>query len=381
MKNNTKKSIFILALLSCFVFGASAQAEELQTVAKQAILFDAETGMVLFEKNADERMPTSSMSKVLTGIVVFDALKDGRVKLDDTFQVSEKAWRMEGSKMFIKVGTDVKVEDLIRGVVVQSGNDATVALAEGVGGSEADFATMLNKKAEEIGMTNSHFVNASGWPDPNHYSTARDLFKMAKYLIDTYPEYYHYYSEKEFTYNDIKQGNRNPLLYKNIGADGIKTGHTEDAGYGLVASADRNGRRLFLVVNGLDSMNTRASESERLITWGYNQFKNVRLFTAGDVVDEANVWLGVNQKVPLVVAEDMVMSIPVTQSKKIEAKLIYQNPIPAPIFKGDKVGTVEVTLADDTKIIKDVFAGADSAQKGFFSRTMDKIKYTALGHN
>lgn len=381
MKYKNTKFIFTLALIAGMTFGvmtSQAFAQMIETPAKQAILFDAETGMVLFEKNADERMPTSSMSKVLTGIVVFDALQDDRLKLEDTLRVSEKAWRMQGSKMFVKVGSDVKVEDLIRGVVVQSGNDATVVLAEGLAGSEDDFATMLNKKAEEIGMTDSHFTNASGWPDPNHYSTARDLLKMSQYLVEQYPEYYHYYNEKSFTYNNIKQDNRNPLLYKNLGADGIKTGHTEAAGYGLLASAERNGRRLFLVVNGLESMPMRSSESERLITWGFNQFKNIRLFKSGDVLDEAKVWLGQSSTVPLVVGEDAIMSIPVTNRDKMQAKLVYQSPLPAPIKKGDKVGTVEVQISDDVRIVKDVFAGADVAQKGVFGKAFDKIKYSIM---
>lgn len=243
----------ILAVMMAMLAAYPAKAEPMTTIATQAIIVDASTGTILLDKGANDRMPTSSMSKTMTIYMVFDALKEGRLKLDDEFLVSEKAWRMEGSEMFIKVGDKVKIEDLIRGVVVQSGNDAAVALAEGLAGSEEAFAEAMNARAKDLGMTGSHFVNASGWPHPDHYSTPRDLALLAYRIIHDFPEYYHYFSEKEFTYNNIRQQNRDPLLGKLPGADGLKTGHTEVAGYGLIGSAKRGDRRLILVVNGLKS--------------------------------------------------------------------------------------------------------------------------------
>jgi serine-type D-Ala-D-Ala carboxypeptidase (penicillin-binding protein 5/6) len=244
----------ILFALLLFAAPAMAQVAPMETVAREAYIIDAETGQVLFEKNADQKMPTSSMSKTMTMYMVFEALKNGKLTLDQELPVSETAWRMQGSKMFVPLGQMVKVEDLIRGVIVQSGNDATIVLAEGLAGSEGEFAAAMNRKAKELGMINSNFMNASGWPDENHYSTCHDLAILAIALIRDFPDYYKYYAEKEFTYNNIKQGNRNPLLYKNIGADGIKTGHTESAGYGLMASGVRDGRRVVMVLNGMASM-------------------------------------------------------------------------------------------------------------------------------
>ncbi len=255
----------VLMLLSSVVMAQELQQPE--TEAKQAIIIDYDTNTVLYEKNADEKMPTSSMSKVLTTIVVYDAIRDGKLKMDQDLPVSERAWKMGGSRMFLDINTTAKVEDLIKGVVIQSGNDACVVLAEGVAGTEENFSDLLNRKAADIGMKNSHFMNSNGWPDPNHYSTARDLALMGMYLIKNYPEDYKYYSEIDFTYNNIKQGNRNPLLYKSIGADGIKTGHTEDGGYGLIGSAVANGRRIVMVINGTSSMQARADESEKLMKW------------------------------------------------------------------------------------------------------------------
>ena len=262
----------VLALVAFGVL-ASQPARAYETSAGQAILVDANTGTVLFEKNADEITFPSSMTKLMTIYLVFAHLADGSLHLDDELPVSEKAWRMQGSKMFVEVGTSVRVEDLLRGVVVQSGNDATVVLAEGLAGSEEAFAVEMTEMAQELGMTNSVFRNASGWPDPDHVSSARDLAILAQRTIEDFPQYYHYYAEEVFVWHDIEQHNRNPLLYNTPGADGLKTGHTEAAGYGLTASAERDGRRLILVVNGLASTQERASEGQRLIEYGFREFE------------------------------------------------------------------------------------------------------------
>ena len=235
-----------MAAMAVSGFAVPAGAATIETIARQAILVDAITNTVLFEKNADQHMPTSSMSKVMTAYMVFEALRDKRLNLEDTLPVSEHAWRTQGSKMFVELGNRIKVEDLIRGMIIQSGNDASIVLAEALGGSEEAFAKKMTERAHQLGMKDSNFVNATGWPDDNHYSTCRDLSTLARALILTFPEYYHYDAERDFTYHGIKQGNRNPLLYRNMGVDGLKTGHTDIAGYGLIASAQRDGRRLIL---------------------------------------------------------------------------------------------------------------------------------------
>lgn len=369
----------ILALLLC-VITIPAFASDLETSAKQAIVMDYDTGMVLYEKNADEQMPTSSMSKVMTIYMVFDALKKGAIKLDDTFSVSEQAWRMQGSKMFVDVNSQVSVEDLIRGVVIQSGNDATIVLAEGLSGSEISFANAMTKRAHELGMKNTNFVNASGWPDPQHYSTARDLAVLGKALIRDFPEYYHYYSEKEFTYNDIKQGNRNPLLYRNIGADGIKTGHTELAGYGLIGSAKVDDRRVIVVINGTDSMQARADESAKLLEWGLRSFENKTLLTADTVVGEADVVFGKSETVPLAVTQDIKLTLPKLAGADLKMEVVYNGPIKAPIAKGDEIGKLLVHMPKSDVVNEyPLVAAQDVTKLGFFSQTLAKAKQVLAG--
>lgn len=261
--------------------GPVAHAASIETIAKQAILVDITSNTVLFEKSPDQRMAPSSMSKIMTMYMVFDAIKEGRLTLESTLPVSERAWRMQGSKMFVELHNNIKVDDLIKGVIVQSGNDACIVFAEGLAGSESAFAERMNKRARELGLKDTNLTNATGWPDPNHYMTARDLAILAEHLIKDFPEYYHYYSIREFKYHGINQGNRNPLLYRGMDVDGMKTGHTEAGGYGLTASAEREGRRLILVVNGLPNMQARADESARLIEWGFREFATYALFKIG----------------------------------------------------------------------------------------------------
>ena len=270
--------------------------------------------------------------------------------------------------MFVEVGTEVRVEDLIRGIVVQSGNDASIVVAEALGGSEEGFAQAMTERARELGLTNSRFTNATGWPDPNHYSTARDLAVLSQRLITDFPQYYHYFSETEFTFSEIKQGNRNPLLYRNIGADGLKTGHTEDAGYGLAASAMQDERRLVLVVNGLGSVNARAEESARLIAWGFREFDNVALFESGETVETAAVWLGQAETVPLVLQDDLTVTLRRSLRRDLSVVARVQEPLQAPITAGDTVGALIVTAPGSPAIELPLLAGADVAEKGFFAR-------------
>ena len=366
-------------VVAAVVIVAAPSADAIETSAREAILIDANTGAVLFAKNPDQRMTPSSMTKMLTVAVLFQHLKDGQISLEDTLPVSEKAWRKQGSKMFVAVNSRVKVEDLIQGIVVQSGNDACIVVAEGLAGSEDAFAELLNREAQKIGMTSSHFVNASGWPAPDHYSTARDLSKLAKYTIENFPQFYHYYSEKTFTYNGIKQGNRNPLLYKDIGADGLKTGHTEAGGYGLTASAVRDGRRLILVLNGLPSVKARAQESERLMDYGFREFKNYALFKSGDKVSDAKVWMGVGPSVPLIIKKDVTVTLPRKSRRDLKVSVHYNGPIPAPVAKGAELAKLRIEAPDIDPIEIPLYAGADVTRLGMFSRLGAALKYILWG--
>jgi serine-type D-Ala-D-Ala carboxypeptidase (penicillin-binding protein 5/6) len=359
--------------------GGAAQAGSMDTIARQAVLIDMTTQTVLFEKNADERMPPSSMSKIMTAYMVFSALKEGRVKLEDGMPVSQRAWKMGGSKMYVELDNSVKIDDLIKGVIVQSGNDACIVLAEGLAGSEEEFARRATAKAKELGLTGTNLVNATGWPDPQHYMTARDLAKLAQRLITDFPEYYHYYSIREFTYHKIKQGNRNPLLYRNIGADGLKTGHTDAAGYGLTASAERDGRRLVLVVNGLPNMQARADESARLIEWGFREFQNYALFKRGDVVDEARVWLGQIPTVPVTVAKDLKVTMTPSERDGMKVTLVTPTAVAAPIKAGDPVGKLVITGPGFSAKEVPVVAAADVERKGVFGRAVAAARYFVFG--
>jgi D-alanyl-D-alanine carboxypeptidase (penicillin-binding protein 5/6) len=351
----------------------------IDTAARNAFIIDYRTGAVLLDKASDERMPPASMSKIMTAYVVFTYLKEGKARLDDELPVSERAWRMGGSKMFVALGSRVKIEDLIRGMVVQSGNDACIVLAEGLAGSEEAFAEVMNKKAKEIGLTGSNFTNSTGWPDPNHYTTARDLATLSKRIITDFPEYYHYDAEKEFTYNGIKQGNRNPLLYKDIGADGLKTGHTDEAGYCLTASVMRENRRIIMVVTGFKSMKERSQESERLIEWAYREFGSYTLFKAGETVEEADVWLGANAKVPLTTVHDAVFSVPRRFRKDMKVTVVYDKPVPAPIEKGRRLGKLVVSVPEMQPQEYELVAAQPVERLGALGRVGAAVSYMLFG--
>ena len=338
------------------------------TPAKQVLIIDADTDAVLLEKSADDRMAPSSMSKLMTLYVVFDLLKQGRLQLAQQLPVSEKAWRMGGSRMFLQIGTSVSVENLIQGVIVHSGNDACVVLAEGVAGSEPQFADLLNQKGRAIGLTGSNFRNATGWPDPEHRMTSRDLARLAKRIIADFPEDYRYFAERTFRWNEITQDNRNPLLGRFAGADGLKTGHTEEAGFGLTASAKRGDRRLILVVNGLTSMRQRVEESERLLEWGFREFENVVLFRAAEVIEEVPVYLGQRATVPLVGGRDMVVTLPRQWRQRLQARLRYDAPIQAPVLKGRELGRLEVSGQGVPPLSLPLLAGADVDRLGLLPR-------------
>jgi D-alanyl-D-alanine carboxypeptidase (penicillin-binding protein 5/6) len=330
----------------------------IDTLARHAMIYEVDTSTVLFDKHAEERMPPASMSKIMTAYIVFGMLKEGRASLGDELPVSERAWRLGGSKMFVGIGARIKIEDLVKGMLIQSGNDACVVLAEGLAGSEEAFVDKMNQKAPELGLKDSHFVNTTGLPDPNEWMTARDLVTLSTRIIKDFPEYYHYFSEKEFNFNNIDQGNRNPLLYKNIGADGLKTGHTDEAGYSLTASVVRGDRRIIVVISGLSTMKDRGAESERLIEWAFREYSNYKLFNAGDKIDDAEVWLGAEPKVGMTVGGDLTVTLPRRSRRDMKVSISYDKPVPAPVNKGDQIGKIVVTAPDVERVERPLFAAA-----------------------
>jgi D-alanyl-D-alanine carboxypeptidase (penicillin-binding protein 5/6) len=350
----------------------------IDTAAKYAIVVDYNTGATLLDKDADVQQPPSSMTKLMTAYLVYGMLKIGRLKLDQELPVSDKAWRMQGSKMFVPQGGSVKVEDLIRGMIIQSGNDACIVLAEAIAGSEEQFADLMNAKAAELGLTNTHFANCTGWPDATQHMSCRDIATLAAHIIRDFPEYYHYDRETTFKYNGIEQQNRNSLVQKGL-ADGLKTGHTEAGGYGLVGSADRGGRRVILVVNGLTSMHQRAEESERLLEWSFREFDDVTLFTAGDTVEEVKVWLGTSPTVPLVGGRDLVITMPKQWRNTAKIEVQYNAPIAAPVSRGDTLGKLVVSGNGVPNMQVPLLAGADVPRKGLPGRAVAVLGHYVLG--
>jgi len=376
MLKNTLNSLILSISLIFFTFNSNA----IESIAKTALLIDLSTGEVLLDKNSEERTYPSSMTKIMTALMAFEKIKDGTLSMDQEFLISKKAWKMGGSKMFIEVDKKVKVSDLLLGVVVQSGNDASIAIAEGISGSEETFAIEMNNLAKRIGLTNTNFVNSSGWPNDNHYTTAKDLAKIAEYTLNEHPELYEMYAITEFTYSGIKQDNRNPLLYSFDGADGFKTGHTQAAGYGLVGSAKRGDRRLLLVLNGLETSRSRAQESLRLMDWGFNNFQLVDFYKQGEIVMEASTWLGKQEKVKLSSQQDISISIPKTHLSDMKVEVLVEEPIPTPISINDQVGLVQISYADK-KLQYPLLASENIEQKGFFSRITSALYYLVLGSN
>ena len=361
-----QSAIAVLVLLT-------APAHAIEIDAREYVLYDFSTWTVLEEHNGTESMPPSSMSKLMTAYMVFEAIHSGALSLDDEFMVSENAWKKGGaasggSTMFLEPNTMVRVEDLLRGIIIQSGNDACIVVAENMAGSEEAFAMEMTERARELGLTGSNFMNATGLPDPNHYMTAEDLAVLARRIISDFPEYYSLYEETEFTYNEIKQFNRNPLLYRPGGADGLKTGHTDAAGYGLTASALRDGRRLVLVANGMKSTQARAEETAKLMDWGFRNFTNKDLFRAGEMVSDAEVWLGIDETIPLIIEEDVTVTIPRQAWRTLEVKAVYEGPIAAPVEQGATVAKLVVSGEEMEPLEYDLVAGASVAQLGFTRR-------------
>lgn len=362
---------------------APAHAVEITSSAAYAYVTDFGSGKVLMEESPDAPMKPASMAKIMTVYIAFQRIADGSLTLDDTFLISEKAWQKGGSKTFVEVGKQVSVKDLLYGVIVQSGNDAAIAIAEGISGTEDGFAEEMNYVARALGMNNTVFRNSTGWPDPEQYTTARDLNILATALIrdfpaETYPDLYPIFAEKNFMFNGIKQGNRNPLVYGTQGADGLKTGHTEESGYGLVGSAIRDDQRVIMVLNGMESMKQRSAESRRLMDLMFREFKLYKFFDADEAVDHANVWLGDAAKVGLILEEPLHTVMARSDRRKMKMKLQWNDPVPAPVVAGQKIGTLIVEVPGETRSY-DLLAANDVEALGMFDRVGEALKYLVFG--
>ena len=376
---------FRVALAAMFgvLLQSNLMAADIDTSAEFAFVTDFASGKVLMDKDPDSPMKPASMAKIMTVYVAFQRIADGSLSLDDTFLISEKAWRKGGSKTFVEVGKQVAVRDLLMGVVVQSGNDAAIAIAEGISGTESGFAEEMNYVARQLGMTNTVFKNATGWPDPDQVTTARDLNILATALIRDFPpqdcpDLYPMFAEKTFTYNGIKQGNRNPLVYGTQGADGLKTGHTEESGYGLVGSAMREGQRVVMVLNGMTSMKQRSSESRRLMDLMFREFRQYRFFDKGQAVDRAAVWLGNEPRVDLVLEEPLHLVLSRTDRRRMKMSVQWNDPVPAPVTAGQKIGTLTLDFPDRT-MSYDLTAAKDVAELGMFDRVGEALKFLIFG--
>ena len=380
-----RTGVFAWLLMLLAATPAALAQENYETKAAQAILIDARTGRVMFEKDADTPVPPASMSKLMTMTMVFEALKAGKLTLDQTFKVSEDAWRRGGavsggSTMYAEVNSTVALDDLIKGSIVQSANDACIVIAENMAGSESAFAQRMTERAHELGAKNATFRNATGLPDPEHRMSVRDLSVIARHIINDFPEYYKYYSIPEFTWNKITQRNRNPLLKDYPGADGMKTGYTKEAGYGLVGSAERDGRRLIMVIAGLKSLPERRAEAQNLLDWGFRQFRSVDVYAKGDRVGQARVWGGTRRNVPLLAAANVRVALTAAEQELAEVKLAYNGPLMAPVQAGTEVGKVRfivdgITVAD----VPVVTADAVAAENSMWSRALDSVFIMIFG--
>ena len=377
--------IFLITISITFLF--QKVYADIQVDAKTVILQDHNSGKILFEKDADISIYPASMTKIMTAIVAFELLKKGETSLDEMITISEKAWRMSQSgysSMFIMLNDQVSVEDLLKGIIIVSGNDACVALAEGLSGTEEDFVMLMNEKAVEIGLENTNFTNSSGIGDPDNYSTVRDILIMSKYMIDNYPEYYTYFKETTFTWDrtggdPITQGNRNPLLYKNIGADGIKTGFLTVEQYSLAASIEVNERRINAVASGFKTKNSRSRESMKILNWGLKKFDTIKITKKDEIFIDLDVWLGKKNKVQIISKEDFYLTVPKRKKKIIKAILEYNGPIQAPIKKGDKLAVLNIYVSDELKKQIDLFSYEDVKKKNIFSRLFTSLNYLVWG--
>lgn len=379
-----RKKLYSSVLTAGLVLAGIGSAAAIETQARNAILMDYDTGQYLYVKDHEKMVPPASMSKLMTVNMIFEKLKDGSLSLDDTFTVSERAWKLGGaasggSTMFLKIGEKVRVEDILKGILIQSGNDACIVAAENLAGSEDDFAEMMNKRARELGLNNSSFVNSTGLPHPDQKMSVEDLAKLARHIIKEFPEFYHIFSEKYYTHNNITQGNRNPLLYSMPNADGLKTGHTEEAGFCLTASAKKGERRLIEVMTGMNSNKERSEEAERLMEWGFREFNNYNLLNKGQEIADIPVVFGNEKEVRLVVPETVKRTLKKSQAPKIKMTAVYDKPVKAPVAAGDKLGEVRIELDDQEMENVPLVADKNIEKLGFFGRIGQNLKYLLFG--
>ena len=376
MKNYKLLFFSFLVLLTFSKYSLS-----MDTVAKQAIMIDPDTGQIILEKNSDELMKPASMAKLMTIYIAFEKIKNKSISLDDKFIVSEKAWKKRGSRTFLEPGQTVTVEDLLRGVIVQSGNDAAIVLAEGISGTEDIFSDLMNSVARELKMKNTIFKNSTGWPDPLQNTSSRDLSILALNLINKFPDLYKMFAEISFTYNGIKQGNRNPILYNNLvfGADGLKTGHTQESGYGLVASAKRNNLRFILVLNGMTSMRQRKQESSRLLNSAFREFKKLKIYNLNETVTKAKVFLGESDNISLIVKDEINLLLNSVEQREMKVKASWNEPISAPVSKDTILGALTIEIPNKTMLSYPLYAGSDIQKQGFIKRIGSTIDYIIWG--
>ncbi len=387
MQPSTLQTVLIrllVALAIIFGIAAPASAQLFETRAEEAVLLDANTGTVLFAKNADEQVPPASLAKLMTMEVVFHALKTGRLSMDDEFQVSENAWRTGGavsggSTMFAELGSSIRVEDLIQGVIVQSANDGCIVIAEGMAGSEGLFARLMNARAREIGLDNSIFTNSTGLPDPLQKVTMRDLVKLADHIRREYPEYYKYYSQPQFTWNKILQRNRNPLLTMDIGADGMKTGYTEESGYAIVGSINRDGRRLIVAMSGMPDQRARGEEARKLLEWGLRAFEPYQIFKKDEEIGNVRLYGGDQLTVPVTVKEDLSILLPIADRDNMKARIIYTGPIMAPVEEGQEIATLKVWIGDNLSQETPLYAAYSVGLGPIHRRALDALTELAFG--
>ena len=379
-----RKKLYSSVLTAGLVLAGIGSAAAIETQARNAILMDYDTGQYLYVKDHEKMVPPASMSKLMTVNMIFEKLKDGSLSLDDTFTVSERAWKLGGaasggSTMFLKIGEKVRVEDILKGILIQSGNDACIVAAENLAGSEDDFAEMMNKRARELGLNNSSFANSTGLPHPDQKMSVEDLAKLARHIIKEFPEFYHIFSEKYYTHNNITQGNRNPLLYSMPNADGLKTGHTEEAGFCLTASAKKGERRLIEVMTGMNSNKERSEEAERLMEWGFREFNNYNLLNKGQEIADIPVVFGNEKEGRLVVPETVKRTLKKSQAPKIKMTAVYDKPVKAPVAAGDKLGEVRIELDGQEMENVPLVADKNIEKLGFFGRIGQNLKYLLFG--
>ena len=376
MKNYKLLFFSFLVLLTFSKYSLS-----MDTVAKQAIMIEPDTGQIILEKNSDELMKPASMAKLMTIYIAFEKIKNKSISLDDKFIVSEKAWKKRGSRTFLEPGQTVTVEDLLRGVIVQSGNDAAIVLAEGISGTEDIFSDLMNSVARELKMDNTIFKNSTGWPDPQQNTSSRDLSILALNLINKFPDLYKMFAEISFTYNGIKQGNRNPILYNNLvfGADGLKTGHTQESGYGLVASAKRNNLRFILVLNGMTSMRQRKQESSRLLNSAFREFKKLKIYNLNETVTKAKVFLGESDNISLIVKDEINLLLNSVEQREMRVKASWEEPVSAPVSKDTILGTLTIEIPNKKVLSYPLYAGSDIKKQSFIKRIGSTIDYIIWG--